>query len=179
MCNRSVLLRNYPIEISSNLELNVHSKLHQRLSALLKRPKCLMSSPSTIRCQAHSNPDYPTDTHSSTPRTSVPPQEVARHSGPSPSSLTTAESNVHQVCVQPRRKVLLQVLPVQIDSQGKLVNVYAILDPGNDSTLIKRDLADHLQLVGEAYQLNLSTVGNDVKTQRLDRVSFGISSKDH
>ena len=52
--------------------------------------------------QAHSNPDYPTDTHSSTPRTSVPPQDVARRSGPSPSSLTTAESNVHQVCVQPR-----------------------------------------------------------------------------
>ena len=57
--------------------------------------------------------------------------------------------------------------------------MYAVLDPGSDSTLIKRDLADHLQLVGEVYQLNLSTVGNGVKAQRLNRVSFCLSFKDH
>ena len=57
--------------------------------------------------------------------------------------------------------------------------MYAVLDPGSDSTLIKRDLADHLQFVGEAYQLNLSTVGNDVKIQRLKRVSYCLSSKDY
>ena len=57
--------------------------------------------------------------------------------------------------------------------------MYAVLDPGSDSTFIKRDVADHLQLVGEAYQLNVSTLGNDLKTEHLNIVSFGLSSKDH
>ena len=70
--------------------------------------------------------------------------------------LPIAKVNVNQVCAQPRRKVLLQVLPVQIHSQGWLVPAYAVLDPGSDSTLIRKDWADHLQLVGESYQLRLS-----------------------
>ena len=80
--------------------------------------------------------------------------------------LPIAKVNVNQVCAQPRRKVLLQVLPVQIHSQGWLVPAYAVLDPGSDSTLIRKDWADHLQLVGESYQLGLSlnTVGSDGKT---------------
>ena len=52
------------------------------------------------------------------------------------------------------------------------------LDPGSDSKLIRKDLADHQQLVGESYQVSLNTVGSDAKTQHLNRVSFGLSSKD-
>ena len=76
-----------------------------------------------------------------------------------------------------QRKVLLQVLPVQIHSQRNLISTYAVLDPGSDSTLIQKEIAEHLQLDGECYQLDINTV-NDVSTQNLRRVSFGLSSKD-
>ena len=79
--------------------------------------------------------------------------------------------------VQPQQKVLLQVLPVQIHSQGNLISTYAVLDPGSDSTLIRKEIAEHLQLDGECYQLDINTV-NDVSTQNLRRVSFGLSTKD-
>lgn len=70
------------------------------------------------------------------------------------------------------------MFPVQIHSQGNLVNTYAVLDPGSDSTLIRKDLAERLQLVGETYRLNINTVGNAATTQNLDRVSLSLSSKD-
>ena len=110
------------------------------------------------------------------PSTSLP--ESVRHSSPVSSSLPAVQSSINQVCAQPQRKVLLQVLPVQIHSQDNLINTYAVLDPGSDSTLIRKDLADRLQLVGETCQLNINTVGNDVSTQNLHRVSFSLSSKD-
>ena len=110
------------------------------------------------------------------PSTSLP--ESVRHSSPVSSSLPAVQSSINQVCAQPQRKVLLQVLPVQIHSQDNLINTYAVLDPGSDSTLIRKDLADRLQLVGETCQFHINTVGNDVSTQNLHRVSFSLSSKD-
>ena len=89
------------------------------------------------------------------------------------------QTSVNRVSVQPQRKVLLQVLPVQIHSQRGLVNTYAVLDPRSDSTLIRKELADSLQLRGEPHQLNLCTVGSDPTTQNMCRVSFCLSSNDH
>ena len=94
------------------------------------------------------------------------------------SSSPSVQSNINQVCVQPQQKVLLQVLPVQMHSQGNLVTTYAVLDPGSDSTLIRKDLADRLQLVGETHRLNINTAGNEATAKTLDRVSFSLSSKD-
>jgi len=68
--------------------------------------------------QADSSPNNWTNTHSGLSGTSVPPQESVRRSKPIPSPLPIANVNVNQVSAQPRRKVLLQVLPVQIHSQG-------------------------------------------------------------
>ncbi|CAH3021329.1 unnamed protein product [Porites evermanni] len=68
--------------------------------------------------QADSSPNNWTNTQSGLSGTSVPPQESVRRSKPIPSPLPIAKVNVNQVCAQPRRKVLLQVLPVQIHSQG-------------------------------------------------------------
>ncbi|XP_022795007.1 uncharacterized protein LOC111333648 [Stylophora pistillata] len=59
-----------------------------------------------------------------------------------------------------------------------MVDTYAVLDPGSDSTLIRKHLAERLQLVGEIYCLNNNTVGNEATTQNLDRVSFSLSSKE-
>ena len=70
------------------------------------------------------------------------------------------------------------MLPVQIHSQGNLVTTCAVLDPGSDSTLIRKDLADRLQLVGQTHRLNINTVGNEAAAKNLDRVSFSLSSKD-
>lgn len=70
------------------------------------------------------------------------------------------------------------MLPVRIHSQGNTVDTYAVLDPGSDSILIRKDLAERLQLVGETYRLNINTVGNEATTQNLDRVSFSLSSKE-
>ena len=54
------------------------------------------------------------------PSTSLP--ESVRHSSPVSSSLPAVQSNINQVCARPQRKVLLQVLPVQIHSQDSLIN---------------------------------------------------------
>ena len=59
------------------------------------------------------------------------------------------------------------------------MNTYPVLDPGSDSTLIRKELADQLQLGGETHQLSLNTVRNDAKTQNLCRMSFSLSSKGH
>ena len=56
--------------------------------------------------------------------------------------------------------------------------MYAILDPGTDWIPIKKDLANHLQFVSEAYQLSLNTVGNETKPKRLNRVNFSLWSID-
>ena len=82
--------------------------------------------------------------------------------------------------MQPQQKVLLRVLPVQIHGQGNLVTTYAVLDAGSDSTLIRKDLADRLQLVGKTYHVNVNTVDNETTTQNLDivHVSFSFSPKD-
>lgn len=68
------------------------------------------------------------------------------------------------MCTQPQWKVFRQVLPVQVHSRGSMVNVYAVLHLRSDLTLVRKDLADHLQLTVEAGQLSLNTVGNDAKT---------------
>ena len=68
--------------------------------------------------QADLSPNNWTNTQSGLSGTSVPPQESVRRSKPIPSPLPIAKVNVNQVCAQPRRKDLLQVLPVQIHSQG-------------------------------------------------------------
>ncbi|PFX27003.1 hypothetical protein AWC38_SpisGene8307 [Stylophora pistillata] len=114
-----------------------------------------------------------TSNESSFIQPSASPKESARHPEPVSNSLPIVPTNINQVCFQPQRKVFLQVLPVQIHSQlqGNLVDTYAVLDPGSDSTLIRKDLAERLQLVGEAYRLNINTVGNEATTQTLDRLS--------
>ena len=115
-------------------------------------------------------------------QSSIPPKESAQPVVPNTSSPlvpSDVSRSINQVSVQPRRKVLLQVLPVQIHSYRGVVDTYAALDAGSDSILIRKDLAHHLQLEGETHQLSLNTVGSDAKIQNLSRVSFSLSSKDH
>ena len=108
-------------------------------------------------------------------QSSISPKENAQpllHKTSSPLGPSGVPRSINQVSVQPRRKALLDVLPVQIHSHRGLVDTYAALDAWSDSTLIRTDLADHLRLGGETHQLSLSAVGSDVKIQNLSRVSF-------
>lgn len=109
---------------------------------------------------------------------SATPQEIACYSESVSRSSPTIQSIINQICVQPQQKIRLQVLPVQIHSQGNLVTTYAVLDPGSDSTLIRKDLTDRLQLGGQTHRLDINTVGNETTAKNLDRVSFSLSSKD-
>lgn len=52
---------------------------------------------------------------------STTPQEIACYSESVSRSSPTIQSIINQVCVQPQQKIRLQVLPVQIHSQGNLV----------------------------------------------------------
>lgn len=109
---------------------------------------------------------------------SATPQEIACYSESVSTSSPTIQSIINQICVQPQQKIRLQVLPVQIHSQGNLVTTYAVLDPGSDSTLIRKDLTDRLQLGGQTHRLDINTVSNETTAKNLDRVSFSLSSKD-
>ena len=66
-----------------------------------------------------------TSNRSSSTQLSATPQENVRSSESVSSSSPSVQSNINQVCVQTQQKVLLQVLPVQIHSQGNLVTTYA------------------------------------------------------
>jgi len=44
--------------------------------------------------------------------------------------------------------------------------------------MIRKDLADRLQLVGETHRLDINSCGSETAAKNLDRVSFSLSSKD-
>ena len=90
-----------------------------------------------------------------------------------------SRSNVNQVKVQPFKRVALQILPVKVRGSNATISTYAVLDAGSDSTLIRKDLADELQLDGDMHQLELTTVGSDPTSNEFKCVSFELSSDSH
>lgn len=79
----------------------------------------------------------------------------------------------------PVKRVALQILPVKIRVPNGFSRVYPLLDPGSDTTLIRKDLADQLQLHGDTHQVKLNTVGSDTTSHYLKLVSFDITSDAH
>ena len=90
-----------------------------------------------------------------------------------------SRSNVNQVKVQPFKRVALQILPVKVRGSNATISTYAVLDAGSDSTLIRKDLADELQLDGDMHQPELTTVGSDPTSNEFKCVSFELSSDSH
>ncbi|CAI5672528.1 unnamed protein product, partial [Oreochromis niloticus] len=72
-------------------------------------------------------------------------------------------------------QVLLKLSHVIIRSSTKMVETYAILDDGSERTILLHEAADHLGLYGEAEDLPLGTVRQDICTIHGAAVSFSIS----
>ena len=66
------------------------------------------------------------------------------------------------------RHVRLRVVPVKVWGQGKrLIETYAFLDEGSDTTLCTEQLLDKLQVKGQRVQYSLATVnGMEVRAGR-------------
>ncbi|XP_048576192.1 uncharacterized protein LOC116619385 [Nematostella vectensis] len=73
----------------------------------------------------------------------------------------------------------LQLVPVLAWGPKGQVKTVAVLDAGSDSTLIRKDLAEQLELKGETHQLQLNTVKSDTRSCNMQRVGFRLSSDDH
>ncbi|KAL3979043.1 ATP-binding cassette, subfamily B (MDR/TAP), member 9 [Sarotherodon galilaeus] len=72
-------------------------------------------------------------------------------------------------------QVLLKLSRVIIRSSTKMVETYAILDDGSERTILLHEAADCLGLHGEAENLALRTVRQDICTIHGAAVSFSIS----
>ena len=70
---------------------------------------------------------------------------------------------------------LLQIVPVSVFNGDQFVHTNAILDSGSDTTLIRSDIAQRLNLNGEERTLNISNVLADKRRIISKRVSFQIS----
>ena len=76
------------------------------------------------------------------------------------------------------RKVYLRVVAVKIHgSNGRTKTTYALLDGASESTLIRRDLAKELQLLGNEHYINLGGIKDDGERMNVKRVPFKISSE--
>ena len=75
-------------------------------------------------------------------------------------------------------QVRLRVVPVRVWGDGKrLVNTYAFLDEGSDTTLCTDGLIDKLKVRGESVRISLATV-NGTETQVARRVSLSAQGFD-
>ena len=76
-------------------------------------------------------------------------------------------------------KTYLQVLPVIVSNGESFIETNALLDTGSDSTLIRQDIADILNLPGMKHSLELSNVMSISKKINSKLVSFNLSSSSH
>lgn len=76
-------------------------------------------------------------------------------------------------------KTFLQVLPVKISNGNRMIETNALLDTGSDSTFIRQDIVEKLNLTGANRPLKLSNVMSVSKSINSKLVSFSISSNSH
>ena len=74
------------------------------------------------------------------------------------------------------KDVYLQVVPVKLSNGDKAVATYGLLDSCSETTFIRQDIADALNLQGELSDLHLGTVKDDAEPLKVPKVSFLISS---
>ena len=73
--------------------------------------------------------------------------------------------------------VLLPIVPVTIEANGKLVKTFALLDAGSELTLVVKSLAEKVELKGPSKNILITTI-NGTKSMRQQSVSFRIASDD-
>ena len=79
----------------------------------------------------------------------------------------------------PQARVLFNVVPVTITVEtGNLLSTYGFLDSGYTDTLIKRELADQLNLEGNLKQIDIKTIRKSGELIESQGVSFALSPVD-
>ena len=62
-------------------------------------------------------------------------------------------------CVSLKTRVCLGLLPVNVKGNGLFVRTYAVVDPGSQSSLLRRSIYDKLRVDGEATSYRVKSVG--------------------
>ena len=91
------------------------------------------------------------------------------------STIEQATINSHSVISH----AFLQIIPVTIPNGSRIVTTNAFLDRGSDSTLIRKGLAEKLNLNGATKTLKIRNVLNSEMSYESNLVNFFISSKQH
>ena len=75
------------------------------------------------------------------------------------------------------RVVYFQVVPVQIQGENRVATIetFAIVDDGSSDTLIRRDIADKLNLEGPERLLCLGNIENNGTPQRSGAVNLLVT----
>ena len=80
--------------------------------------------------------------------------------------------------LQSRKYVYLRVVPVRIQTQEKFADTYALLDEGSQTTIIRSDLAESLNLPGDHKLINLGGLKDEGEMVQGRSVSFTLKSRD-
>lgn len=73
------------------------------------------------------------------------------------------------------RRVLLKVIRVLLRYGGKTLDTYAVMDDGSERTILLPDAAHELGIQGQAENIALRTIRQDVQTISGTMVTFHIS----
>ncbi|XP_039539859.1 uncharacterized protein LOC120487658 [Pimephales promelas] len=100
--------------------------------------------------------------------------EVNQRSENEPTIMSTAETHYLD---QPNRysQVLLKIVRVNLQYQDKVLDTYAVLDDGSERTILLSSAARRLGVQGQAEDLTLRTIRQDIKILSGSRVSFTIT----
>lgn len=72
-------------------------------------------------------------------------------------------------------KVMIKIVRVHLHCRNKMLDTYAVLDDGSETTLLLASAANQLGLQGEEETLTLRTISRDPKTIEGERVSLQIT----
>ena len=73
---------------------------------------------------------------------------------------------------------LLQVVPVTVESNGKKVESFALLDQASETSLILQSLSNHLDLAGPTEIATLATFHGEDPEFETKRVNFNVLPRD-
>ena len=82
---------------------------------------------------------------------------------------------ISSVC--PEDKMLLAIAPARVQHENVSIETYAFLDPGSQSTLCCRSLANRLGVKGEPIDVTLRTVAGDLRCTERITISVGHVDK--
>lgn len=105
-------------------------------------------------------------------------KQVASISEGSSNDATVKFETAANVWAQQERKVILKVLPVELEGPCGRVTTYALLDEGSTVTLVEKEIADSVGAVGPESSLNLQGAVGNAGTTKSHIVSLILRSPD-